>query len=199
MKQSIWSKISHDKKWLTYSNGLTMIRVLLAPVVFYGIINQWWYGTFCIFFLASLTDVLDGYVARLCNESTEFGKLLDPIADKIFLVTCFSALAFFSSPSFHVPIWFVILLVIRETVILVGSIFLLTADDSFTIHPTIWGKLTTFFQLLFIAWLFVCYFFSWAPHRTFFLLLSSLSILSMLSLMQYIKIGIAFLFGKRRL
>lgn len=178
---------------------LTTSRILAAPCVAFGIYHQWWFFTFVLFFLASFTDVLDGYCARMFGDETELGKILDPIADKIFLLTCFISLAFFSSPSFQVPRWFVYLVFARELFLVVGSAVLLVTRAHFHIAPTLGGKLNTFFQLLFISWIFVCHFFKWMPEKTYIFVLIVLTIISFVSFMQYFRIGVLYLLKKTRL
>lgn len=186
-------KILKDKSWCTISNFLTLLRILLTPFVVVGIFyEQWTYVFFLLLFVTS-TDLLDGYLARLLNQDTYLGKVLDPIADKILITSSFSALAFLQSPSFPIPVWFVILIVCREFVILLGSLILLRKGINFEIAPTIWGKLNTFFQLMFILWLFICHFCNWVPAKTYLIILGLLAVFSIISLIQYVKLGINYL------
>ena len=187
--------MSQDRRWVNVSNALTFLRIILAPLVVVGVLFQAWRATFLIFLVASISDVLDGYCARLFNEKTALGEILDPIADKFFLLCSFGSLAFLATPSFSIPIWFVILFCVRELIILSGTYILLRINRNFHVEPTVWGKLTTLFQLLFIGWLFVCYFLHWAPMRTYAVVVILLALFSLLSLMQYMRIGIAYLCG----
>lgn len=187
-----------QSKWLTVSNVLTCSRIVAAPIVAFGIYREWWFLTFVLFFFASVTDVLDGYCARKFGDETELGKILDPIADKIFLLTCFIALAFFSSPSFQIPRWFVYLVLVRETALIIGSGFLLITRTNFYVAPTLGGKLTTFFQLLFIFWIFMCHFFKWMPTKTYLSVLIFLTIFSFLSFLQYFRRGLLYLLKQTR-
>lgn len=196
MTQKFSEKIFEDKSWFTISNFLTFARILLTPVIIYGIYKEKWNFVFLLLLIVAATDVLDGYLARLLNENTNLGKILDPIADKFLLISSFCALAFVDSPSFFIPSWFVLLIFVREFIILFGTFLIFKFRVNFEIAPTIWGKLTTFFQLLFIFWLFVCNFFGWAPARTYHTLLILLSLFSILSFLQYIKIGFMYLIKK---
>jgi len=197
---AIWKEIISENQdcvsWITISNFLTIIRILLVPIIVFGISNHFWSFVFVLFLVAGLTDVLDGHLARWLDEQTTLGACLDPIADKIFLISSFSTLSFVDSPSFFIPSWFVFLVVIRESIILGGSFFLLLLGVHLKIVPSIWGKLTTFFQLVFILWIFVCYFVGWNPLRTYSVLLVLLALFSLASLGQYAITGIRYLRGK---
>ena len=155
-----------------------------------GIFYQNWYFVFLLFLLVGITDLLDGYLARALKQETNLGKILDPAADKFLLVSSFVALAYLKSPSFSIPSWFVVLIVGREFCIMFGTFLLLRYKKNFNINPTVWGKFTTLFQLLFIFWLFVCHFLSWNPSKTYYILLSFLAIFSVLSFLDYVYIGI---------
>lgn len=191
---SLLRHINQDDRWLTISNILSIIRILLVPVVIIGFIYHWWLFTFLLFVAAGITDLLDGYFARLLHEQTNLGKVLDPLADKIFLLASFVSLAFVGSPSFQVPWWFVAWVVIRECLIIVGSYVIITTHEYPKVEPIIWGKLTTLFQMLFIAWLFICRFMQWEPARTYDVLLILLALFSLLSFVQYLKKCLNYLF-----
>ncbi len=176
-----------DKQWVTISNLLTIARLVLAPVVVASLYCQQWLLAFVVFVVAATTDLLDGYLARALNQQTHLGTLLDPIADKVLLVASFGALAFFRSPFFHIPCWFFALVLCREALILLGSIVLLHFYRSAHVQPMIWGKLTTLSQVLFVIWIFVCYFAGWKPQRTDSVLLIILALFSCISLVQYVR------------
>lgn len=183
LKQTECYKQAAEARWLTFSNILTLSRIFLAPVIFVGIAQGWWQFSFIVFLVAAATDLLDGHLARALNDKTSLGTLLDPIADKIFLLTAFCALSFYGTPLFKIPWWFFLFVVIREIVLVVGGIFLICRFDSMAIKPSLWGKMTTFLQLLFIAWVIIggqfCYF-----------LLVILTIFSCVSLGYYIYYGL---------
>jgi len=195
MKHSgpICDQISEDKCWFTISNFLTFLRILLSPALVAGIYFKYWQLTFALFIAVAFTDVLDGYIARWLDEKTNLGAFLDPIADKIFLLSVFSSLAFLDSPFFHIPTWFVFLILCRELIILLGTYFLIKTNVKVEVNPTIWGKLTTFFQIIFISWIFVCYFLGRLPCKTYYSLLGFVTFFSLLSLFQYVGLGIRYL------
>lgn len=156
---------------------------------------QQWETAFWIFCIAAGTDVLDGHFARVLKEQTNLGRVLDPLADKILIVATFSALAFIDTPLFHIPLWFVVLVFVREGIIILGSCIIMRKRHDVTVESIIWGKLTTLFQVLFITWLFVCYFIGWDPEQTFGVVLVLLALFSILSLFQYVKKGVLYLAG----
>jgi cardiolipin synthase len=184
-KVARWRAISQDKRWLTISNGLTMLRLLLTPFIVMYLYWQQWTIAFSLFVFAAATDLLDGHVARLRNEQTNLGTLLDPIADKFLLVASFGSLAFFHSPFFHIPSWFFVIVLCREAIILIGAIILLGWYKDAHVEPMIWGKITTLLQILFLMWIFICYFMGWEPQKTYLILLFSLALFSLLSLWKY--------------
>ncbi len=196
-KDSLIKKILQDKTWFTISNFLTISRILLTPAIVIGIYYQKWTFSFWTLFIVGWTDLFDGYLARLLNEDTNLGKFLDPIADKILLMSSFYALAFLGSPSFPIPCWFVALIFCREFLIMTGIFCMMKVGVEIEIAPTLWGKLTTFFQIIFILWIFVCYFYVWVPAKTYYTLLYLLAIFSVFSLWQYVKIGINYLSARK--
>ena len=135
-------------RWLTFPNFLTCSRIILTPCVVVAIIYYAWHIAFCLFFVAALTDVLDGYLARLLHEPTIIGAVLDPIADKILLLSTFVTLALMHVPLLGIPTWFVNVMVLREVIIVVGAGVLLFIGHPMDITPTRAGKMTTFFQFM---------------------------------------------------
>lgn len=173
------------KIWTT-SNLLTISRIIAIPFLMYGIMTTQWPLVFILFICTATTDLLDGYFARLSGEPTHLGALLDPLADKLFIFFSFAALAFWQSPAFSIPWWFVLLILLRESLMLFGGLILLYLKKDELLSPTIWGKLTTFFQILFIVWLFTCYFFGWVPAKTYSIILLLLALSSLISFFHYL-------------
>jgi cardiolipin synthase len=91
-----------------------------------------------------VTDALDGAIARLTDSKTELGAILDPLADKLLLLSSFCVLAFMGA----VPAWLTVVVIIRDVVLLVGYFMLfMLADDRMAVRPSVVGKAATFFQL----------------------------------------------------
>ena len=146
-------------------NKLTLIRVFLIP---FFLIFMYWKIPFhyliglLLFSAAAITDALDGRIARKRNLITNFGKFLDPLADKVLVI---SALALFVDiPEIHVGAVPLIIISARE--FMVSGLRLLAADSGIVVAAGIWGKLKTAFTMVAIIfallWLSVCYDFSFS-------------------------------------
>lgn len=191
----LYHRIYHDERWWTIPNILTLIRIGLTPVLVISMVTGKLEQAFIIVLFASLTDMLDGCIARFTHSTTHLGAFLDPIADKLFLLTTFCSLVFVDTPLLHMPLWFLLLAIAREATIMFGTLIVMIRNTSFTVAPSIWGKFTTFFQLLFIIWLFICHFTGFQPGVLNDTLLYALALFSLFSLGTYIKRGITYVFG----
>ena len=105
-------------RYLTLANQLTILRMLLIPafvlLVVYGHLG----AALGVFVVAGLTDALDGLIARTAGQRTSLGAWLDPMADKLLLVTTFIVLTMPSLPlQHHVPLWLTVLIISRDIVI----------------------------------------------------------------------------------
>ena len=180
----------HEKK-MTLSTYLTLVRIALVPFIIFSMIFNYWGLAFSLFTIAAITDILDGNLARWLNEKTFLGACLDPIADKLLVLSVFFMLAFVQSPLFSIPLWFVLLVLFKEAILIIGSFILYQRKGHIEIQPTVLGKMTTVVQMGFIMWLFACYFFTWVPKKTYYSMLGIVLVLVFATLVQYIKIGIA--------
>lgn len=131
-------------------NKLTMLRILLVPffVLFMSMGESPAYGfiALAIFVVASLTDLFDGKIARKHGLVTNFGKLMDPLADKVLVMSamiCFVAIE-------YAPAWIVIVILTRE--FLVTSLRLIAAGEGIVIAADKWGKIKTVTQMTWIIW-----------------------------------------------
>ncbi len=186
---NFFEKIACDERWFTLSNGITLLRIILAPLVVVSMYYGWLYCSFTLFMVAAVTDFLDGFIARWTNSSTNLGKVLDPIADKLLLLSSFCALAYIPLPLFQIPSWFVVLLLVREVIIVSGATLLLLCRPTLSIDPLMSGKLTTLFQIIFIGWLFVGYFVWGVLVKVNSYVLVALALFSLFSLFQYLLRG----------
>jgi len=129
---------------LNTPNLLTIFRIATIPLFLILLTGGDTGPALAIFVLAGISDALDGAIARLTNAKTELGATLDPLADKLLLLSSFSALAFMGA----VPHWLTVLVIMRDVVILFGylTIFLLIGERM-EVRPTLVGKVSTFLQL----------------------------------------------------
>jgi CDP-diacylglycerol--glycerol-3-phosphate 3-phosphatidyltransferase len=130
-------------------NKLTLIRVLMVPVfVLFMLTNLGGsYGriiALVLFIVASLTDLLDGYLARKYNLVTNFGKFMDPLADK--LLVCSALICFVETG--QLPAWMVIVIIAREFII--SGFRLVASDAGVVIAASYWGKIKTTVQMIMI-------------------------------------------------
>ncbi len=130
-------------------NKLTMFRVILIPffVVFLLVdittIDKW--IALAIFIVASLTDLLDGKIARKYNLVTNFGKFMDPLADKLLVCSALICLVELRK----IPAWIVIVIIAREFII--SGFRLIASDNGVVIAASYWGKFKTTFQIVMIC------------------------------------------------
>lgn len=129
-------------------NKLTMLRVILIPFfVLFMLVNitgidKW--IALAIFIIASLTDLADGKIARKYNLVTNFGKFMDPLADKLLVCSAMIALIELGL----IPAWIVIVIIAREFVI--SGFRLIASDNGVVIAASYWGKFKTTFQMIMV-------------------------------------------------
>lgn len=131
-------------RFLNAANLVTLLRLFLTPVVAYLILTRQPLAAVILFFLAGMTDVIDGAVARRLRLTTDTGAYFDPIVDKVLLSTVYICLAVRAS----IPWWFVVVIFARDILILAASGLALAFTGIRKFPPSIWGKLSTFLQLL---------------------------------------------------
>lgn len=134
-------------------NKLTLVRICMIPLfvafMLLGQIPHNFLWAFLTFMVASLTDLLDGHLARKNNLITDFGKFMDPLADKLLVTSaliCFVGLGF--APA-------VVIIIILSREFLVTSLRLVAAGSGKVIAAGIWGKLKTVFQMVWVCYVLV--------------------------------------------
>ncbi len=130
-------------------NKLTVMRVILIPFFVFFMLAPYFegYGNYiavAIFILASLTDFLDGKIARKYNLVTNFGKFMDPLADK--LLVCSALICLIETG--QLAAWIVIVIIAREFII--SGFRLVASDNGVVIAASYWGKFKTVFQMLMV-------------------------------------------------
>lgn len=134
---------------MNIANKLTLLRVILIPFFVFFLLFDRGNLLFAIiadiiFIVASLTDMLDGMLARKYNLVTNFGKFMDPLADKLLVCAAFVCLVSLD----RMPAWVVIVIISREFII--SGFRLIAAEQGTVIAASMWGKFKTVFQMLFI-------------------------------------------------
>ena len=130
-------------------NKLTVVRVILIPffvvLLLFDITAYDKWIALAIFIVASLTDFLDGHIARKYNLVTNFGKFMDPLADKLLVCSAMICMVELS----RIPAWVVIIIIAREFII--SGFRLVASDNGVVIAASYWGKFKTTFQILMIC------------------------------------------------
>ena len=154
---------------MTTANKITVVRILMIPVfvtlaIYYGQSIQrgdpleWQrFAAIVVFLVAAVSDGLDGYVARRYNQRSALGVILDPIADKGLLLSGVITLSISNwsdvDPGYgKFPIWFPVLVITRDAVIVVGAVVLHLLNGKVRLRPSWTGKIATVLQMCAIAW-----------------------------------------------
>ncbi len=132
---------------LTHPNFLTLLRIIAIPI-FLILISNHRYGTaLCLFMAAGITDTIDGVIARLTDTRSDLGATLDPLADKLLLVSSFLILTWLHA----LPAWLLILVLTRDAVVLSGYLAIYFVTTPMEVAPTFVGKLNTFNEMFTIG------------------------------------------------
>lgn len=131
----------------TLPNLLTASRLLLTPLVVWQLAVGEMTTAFWLFAAAALTDLLDGGLARLLDQKSVFGAWLDPIADKVMLLSTLVMLVWVGL----LPLALGILVVLRDAVVLAGAAAYRSLTGGLEVAPTLWGKAATFAEFILVA------------------------------------------------
>ncbi len=177
---------------LTFANKITICRILAVPfliatVLYYTPQKDYlrWVAL-GIFLFAVISDAIDGYVARCYRQRTKAGAILDPVADKLLLISAFLCLykvGTFLGDGIRFPIWLVVGVISRDVILLSGATIIRLFHGDFEVEPTVWGKATAFFQILCVLGIFLRW--SW-----FNVLWYPTIVLTVISGVDYIRKGI---------
>jgi len=132
---------------LTLPNFLTLLRIIAVPIFLILVSNHRYGAGLVLFMLAGITDTVDGVIARLTDSKTELGATLDPLADKLLLVSSFVILTWLGV----LPAWLFILVLTRDVVILAGYLAIYFLGTPMEVDPTLVGKLNTFNEMFTIG------------------------------------------------
>lgn len=129
---------------MTIPNILTVGRVFLTPMVVWLVAGGWLTAALFLFFVAGMSDAFDGYLARKYNQKSRFGAYLDPLADKILLVSSFIVLWYIGL----IPWWLLTVTTARDLMIMSGVLYLHFMGIQVEMRPLGVSKANTFFQLV---------------------------------------------------
>ena len=146
---------------MTTANKITILRILLIPffvveVLYYTKEGHEVHRLLAIlcFALAAICDGVDGYVARRYNQRSELGAILDPLADKLLLVSGIVVLSFDHSPYLEsVPLWLTGTIIGRDILILIGMVVIQLMVGKVKVRPRIIGKVATVLQMVVVLWI----------------------------------------------
>ena len=132
---------------MTIPNFITLGRVILVPVIFYMLVSNETKAAFFLFVIAGISDGVDGFLAKRFNWQSELGAYLDPLADKLLLVSMFVALGVQGL----LPVWLAIAVVSRDILIVLGVVLAWVLGQPVTIHPLLISKINTTAQIILAA------------------------------------------------
>jgi len=127
-------------------NVISLLRIALVIPIVYLLISREFSYALVLFFIAGISDALDGYLAKRNNWTSRLGSILDPLADKLLLVFSFLVLGWLQ----FIPLWLVIVVMARDVIIIVGAITYHELIGQYEMEPSWLSKLNTFFQIVLI-------------------------------------------------
>jgi len=146
---------------MTTANKITILRILLIPFFVVELIYYVRTGNelhrlaaILCFAVAAICDGVDGYIARRYNQKSELGAILDPLADKLLLVSAVVLLSFDNTPYFRpIPLWLTGTIIGRDLLVGIGVVVVWLVVGKVTVRPRLTGKLATVFQMLAVGWI----------------------------------------------
>ncbi len=128
-------------------NGITVLRLILVLPIAFSIVDENYITAFLLFAISGLSDGLDGFIARRYRWVSAFGKLIDPLADKLMMITTVLTLGLLG----HFPMMLMVLIIVKDLIVL-GGVFSYTTLAGFPrIQPNFFGKCTTAGQIFLLA------------------------------------------------
>jgi CDP-diacylglycerol--glycerol-3-phosphate 3-phosphatidyltransferase len=142
---------------MTTANKITIARILMIPLfvlmaIYYGRDKEAWqrWSAVALFVIAAASDGIDGYIARRHNQRSRLGVILDPLADKGLLLAGIITLTF-SNWGYEFPLWFPVLVIARDVIVVAGAIALQFVNGTVKVRPSGTGKVATVLQMIAIG------------------------------------------------
>lgn len=179
---------------MNIANKISIFRILIVPffiasLVYYTPEKEFLrFIALGIFIIGVLSDAVDGYIARKSKQISKAGLVLDPLGDKLLLMSAFIFLSPISRLELKFPFWVTFIIISRDTIILLGAVVIFIVQKDIKVYPTRWGKLTTTFQMLSVITVLMQFkflYFFWYPAIIF----------TIISGMDYIKKGFKILYA----
>jgi CDP-diacylglycerol--glycerol-3-phosphate 3-phosphatidyltransferase len=139
---------------MNIANKISTFRILIVPffiacLLYYGPERQYLKNlALVIFILGVISDGLDGYIARKAKMQSKAGLILDPLGDKLLLMSAFIFLSPVCGLGLKFPLWVSFIVISRDLIIIMGAVVIYMVKQTLDVYPTKWGKLTTVFQML---------------------------------------------------
>lgn len=124
-------------------NLITMARIALVPVLILLLKDQEYAAALIVFVIAGVSDALDGYLAKRLNVQSRLGAILDPVADKLLLVSAYVMLTFLG----HIPFWLMLVVAFRDLLIVVGYVAYTSHAGPVKMRPSVLSKFNTVAQI----------------------------------------------------
>jgi len=145
---------------MTTANKVTILRILLVPffivqVLYYVDTGNETYRWLAIvsFAIASISDGVDGYISRRYNQHSELGKILDPLADKLLLVSGVVLLSLKNEPHLNrIPMWLTATILSRDALLILGLVIIQQVCGKVRVRPVMVGKVATVLQMACVLW-----------------------------------------------
>jgi CDP-diacylglycerol--glycerol-3-phosphate 3-phosphatidyltransferase len=145
---------------MTTANKITILRILLIPffvveVLYYGLGGNETHRLLAVvcFALAAIFDGVDGYIARRYNQRSELGAILDPLADKLLLVSGVVLLSLHNEPFLpRIPLWLTATILSRDVLLLIGLVVIHYSCGKVSVRPILVGKVATVLQMACVLW-----------------------------------------------
>jgi cardiolipin synthase len=141
------------KEGLNLANKISIARIIVTPFFIAAIIYSKLDIALFIFILAVISDAADGFIARALKQKTELGTILDPVADKLLLLSAYICLSLAGSipANLKLPPYVPIIVISRDAIIVLGSVMVHVITGDLKVVPSGIGKITTFFQMITIV------------------------------------------------
>ena len=132
--------------WRQIPNAITVLRIILVAPIVYFLAKEAYQQALWLFVIAGVSDALDGYLARHFNWASRFGAITDPLADKALLVAVYITL----TVNGLLPVWLIAIVFARDAIIVAGALTYHMVIGTYSMRPSIWGKLSTFSQITYV-------------------------------------------------